>query len=291
MVLFFVAYAFFSGVIVPPVNHFPSNIINTQSFLELTGLPIYLFRSICACAIAIISTKALKIFEYEMMEQLAESSRQIQEFSANASHQLKTPLASIQLQIDVTLKKERDTHEYKEVLSTIKKEIGTLQKLVSTLLMLSKVRNFEAKSSFEILEIDSIVLDILGEYMPIAKSKNISLHVENLDATPFYGDKELLRILIANLLDNAIKYTPKGKNVTLSLKAKHLKISDEGEGIPKEKHELIFDKFYQMGKKNHHGTNSFGLGLALAKKIANIHNIKINLQKNKEIGTTFSVYF
>ncbi len=101
----FVAYAFFSGIIVPPVEHFPSNIINTHSFLEFTGFPIYLFRSICACAIAIISIKALKIFEYEMMEQLAESSRQIQEFSANASHQLKTPLASIQLQIDVTLKK------------------------------------------------------------------------------------------------------------------------------------------------------------------------------------------
>lgn len=287
----FVFYAFFSGIVVPPVNHFPSNIINTEVFKETVGVSHYIFRCLCAFLIAIFSIKALKIFEYEMMEQLAESSRQIQEFSANASHQLKTPLASIQLQIDVTLKKQRDVNDYKDVLSTIKKETETLQKLVKTLLMLSKVRHFEEKSSFESLEIDSIVLDILGEYMPIAKSKEIFLAVEDLETTIFHGNKELMRILIANLLDNAIKYTPKGKTVTLSLHAKHLKVSDEGEGIPQDKHELIFDKFYQLDKKNHQATNSFGLGLALAKKIANLHNIKLDLHNNQKIGATFSIYF
>ncbi|MBE0492522.1 MAG: HAMP domain-containing histidine kinase [Sulfurospirillum sp.] len=287
----FVFYAFFSGIVVPRVEHFPSNLINTEIFKETFGITHYFFRCLCAFLIAIFSIKALKIFDYEMMEQLAESSRQIQEFSANASHQLKTPLTSMQLQIDVMLNKQRSVAEYQEVLMTIKKETMTLQKLVTTLLMLAKVRNFQIKSSFEPIEIDSIILDILGEYMPIARIKHISLHVENLEATLFYGSKELIRILIVNLLDNAIKYTPEGKNITLSLKAKRLFIKDEGEGIPKDKHQLIFDKFYQVHKKNYQGTSSFGLGLALAKKIAKIHSIKIDVQNNKDIGATFSVYF
>lgn len=287
----FLFYAFFSGIIVDPVPHFPSSLINTENFAQYVGISHYFFRGLCAFLIAILSIKALKIFEYETQEQLAQSSSQIQEFSANASHQLKTPLASMQLQIDVTLKKDREVADYKRVLHTFGKETQTLQKLVTTFLMFAKVRHLDTKSNLERVEVDSLALDVFAEFMPIAKAKGVFLEIGELETIVIKGNRELMRVLISNLIDNAIKYTPSGKTVTLELRGLRLSVQDAGEQIPKEKHTLIFDKFYQLKSKEMEGTNSFGLGLALAKKIADMHKIALSVENNEKTGNTFSLQF
>lgn len=289
--LAFIAYAFFGGVVVPPVDHFPSNIINTIWFMETFHVPVQLFRSICAVVIAFSSIKALEIFRFEIIERLNESSKRIKEFNSNASHQIKTPLASMKVQIDVTLQKEREADEYKQVLHSIGDEIGTLQKMVSSLLLLTRMDDDSIKDRFKDLEVDGLLLDIIGEYMLLATQKGVTLEIEELDPLHVKGDETLLPIMLTNLIDNALKYTPKGKKITLSLKKRQLIIKDEGIGITKANQPHVFEKFFQVTSGTKEQTSGFGLGLTMVKKIALLHAISLDLQSVENEGTTITISF
>lgn len=287
----FIFYAFFAGIIVPPIDHFPGNLINDKWFFETFHIPVQIFRAICALAIAISSIKVLGIFRNELIEKLNESFIQIKEFNSNASHQLRTPLASMKVQIDVTLQKTREVQEYKNVLVSISEEITSQQKLINNLLLLTRMRDDTIKERFKEISIDVILLDVVGEYMIIANQKHITLEIESLDELRIKGDKTLISILITNLIDNAIKYTPSGKTVRFNLDGRVLSISDEGIGIEQEILPSIFDRFFQVDNSKIKGVKGFGLGLPMVKKIADLHKASIYIQSKIGIGTTFSVKF
>lgn len=287
----FLCYSFFAGLIVPSASHFPANYLNEQWFLESFHIPVQVFRSICAVAIAISSIKALEIFRNELTEKLDQSFQQIKEFNSNASHQLKTPLSSMKVQIDVTLEKERTIPEYKDVLNSINQEVNSLQSLVSNLLILTRMRDKTIKESFEKIKIDDILLEVIGESIVLADKRKIKLEISDLEEIEILGNKTLVSILITNLIDNAIKYTPKGKSITVSLKNKTLSIKDEGIGIEEEKLHLIFDKFYQVNNSKDKTTKGYGLGLAMVKKIAKLHNSSINISSKINEGSEVFVKF
>ncbi len=282
----FMCYAFFAGLVVPEVTYFPGVFLNEQWFLETFHIPVQVFRSICAFAIAVSSIKALEIFRHELIEKLNESYKQIKEFNSNASHQLKTPLSSMKVQVDVTLQKPREIQEYENVLHSVSEEITSLQKMLTNLLMLTRIRDDKIKEEFKDVNIDSIVLEVVGEYFMVASQKNVTLKVANLDMLQVKGNETLLSIMVTNLIDNAIKYTHSGKTIHVGLEGKILVVKDEGIGIQKENIALIFDKFYQI--KSSHG---YGLGLAMVKKIADLHKASLFVQSQPNEGTRFSVKF
>ncbi len=287
--LAFIGYAFFAGLVVPPVEHFPANIINTAWFLETFHLPVQIFRSICAVIIAISSIKALEIFKHEIIEKLNESYQQIKEFNSNASHQLKSPLSSMKVQIDVTLQKSREIKEYKSILNSIGEDITHLQAMLHNLLLLTRMNDDTVKELFKDVNVDTILLNSIDKYIIVAGEKKISLHVKSLDSTILRANPTLIEVLIDNLLDNAIKYTPNGKNIIIKLENNTLTIQDEGIGIEKDKIPLIFDKFYQIDSRRKKGIYGYGLGLAMVKQIADLHKASIYITSTTDVGTTISI--
>ncbi|MFT7003216.1 MAG: two-component system phosphate regulon sensor histidine kinase PhoR [Sulfurimonas sp.] len=287
----FLAYSFFAGLVVPPVAHFPANYLNEVWFIETFHLPVQVFRTICAIAIAISSIKALEIFSNELLTKLNISFNKIKEFNSNASHQLKTPLASMKVQIDVTLQKDRETSEYKTVLESVNDEIISLQKMITNLLLLTRIKDSSIKASFKDVEIDAILLEVIGTYMVIANNKKISLNIKNLDAVTIKGNETLLSIMITNLIDNAIKYTKEGKSVIVDLSNNKLTIMDEGIGISKDKIDFIFNKFFQVDSSKGNNLGGFGLGLSMVEKIADLHKASIFVDSEENKGTSFTIKF
>ncbi|GEM_PF-1126945 len=287
----FIGYAFFAGIIVPPVAYFPANILNEKVFLEIVHIPVQIFRSICAVFFAILATKTLEIFKLEASEKLNESYQQIKEFNSNASHQLKSPLSSMKVQIDVTLQKTREKEEYKTILGSIAEDITHLQAMLHDLLLLTRMRDGSIKESFKNVAVDTRLLNSIDKHIPIANEKKISLHVESLDAITIPANPTLIEVLIDNLLDNAIKYTPESGNITISLKDNIFTIADEGIGIEEDNIPLIFNKFYQINTARRKGFHGYGLGLAIVKQIANLHNASIYITSTIGEGTTISVKF
>ena len=287
----FIFYAFFAGLVVPYENHFPANILNEQIFLEVVHIPVQVFRSICALLFAFSAIKTLEIFKLEMKEKLNESYQQIKEFNEHASHQLKSPLSSIKVQIDVTLQQDRSSKEYKDILHSIGDDVTHLKDLLHNLLILTRMNDCNIKESFNSVALDTLLLNSIDKFFKMANQKGVSLHVKNLDSTNIQANATLIEVLIDNILDNAIKYTKINKQVSINLKQNILTIKDEGIGIPKEKISLIFNKFYRIDSKRGKGTSGYGLGLAMVKQIADLHHISIYVTSKVDKYTIFTIKF
>ncbi len=241
--------------------------------------------------IAIASIKALEIFRYELIAKLNESYNKIKKFSQDASHQIKTPLTVIRLQTEIALKKNREVKEYKTVLSAIDKEIISLQDMVNDLLLLTKIEDSSIKDKFEMVEVDALLLGIFEEFIVMAQHKGVVLDIKDLERLKMQGEPTLLRILFSNLIDNAIKFTPKEKKITMSLTKSRFIIKDEGLGIPKDDIDKVFDKFFRVNILTKDRSDGFGLGLSMVQKIAQIHKMRIYIKSKEGAGTTVSVEF
>lgn len=289
--IIFMIYAFFAGLIVPPSNFLQAKYLNSLWFFETFHIPVEVCRTMCAVLIALLSMKALKIFQHERDEKLRKSYEKVKEFTSNVSHQLKTPLAAIKIQTDVILQKERDSDEYKKTLHNVLSEITILDNLIEDLLMLSKIDNNKTKESFEQVEIDTLMIEIISEYIGIAQNRGVCLDVGDINSLTISGNKALLSILLTNLLDNGIKYTPSKKKVKVTISNNSLIIEDEGVGIPKEEQDCIFNKFFRSSLNRKSDINGYGLGLFMSKKIAALHGISIFLVSEVGKGSTFTLKF
>jgi signal transduction histidine kinase len=287
----FAAYALFSGIVVDKISYFPGDIINTQSFLDTFHFPVQALRGLCALIIAIASIRALGIFKLELVERLNESYENIKRFSSNASHQIKTPLTALRLQIHVALKKNKKLEDCKKTLYSIDDEIVYLQDMVSNLLLLTRIQNMNIRDNFKSVAVDGIVLEVFEEYSIVAKNKKVLLDIDILDYLKIEAEPTLLKILLSNLVDNAIKYTPSGKKVTISLVKSVFIIADEGIGISAEKLKMIFDEFYRVNSPGKEHIKGYGLGLSMVKKIVEIHKAKIGVTSKPGLGTKIYVNF
>ena len=287
----FIFYAVLAGAIVPKIAYFSGNIINMDTFFNIFQIPVQFFRALCAVVIAIASIKALEIFRYELIAKLNESYNKIKKFSQDASHQIKTPLTVIRLQTEIALKKNREVKEYKTVLSAIDKEIISLQDMVNDLLLLTKIEDSSIKDKFETVEVDALLLGIFEEFIVMAQHKGVVLDIKDLERLKMQGEPTLLRILFSNLIDNAIKFTPKEKKITMSLTKSRFIIKDEGLGIPKDDIDKVFDKFFRVNILTKDRSDGFGLGLSMVQKIAQIHKMRIYIKSKEGAGTTVSVEF
>jgi signal transduction histidine kinase len=212
------------------------------------------------------------------------------EFIANISHELRTPVAVIRASLETLIKKLINTPEqideyYRQML----KETVFLGRLVNDLLDLAKLQNLDFEIKKEEVIVSDVISDASRSLRQIAKERSVTVDVdvENYDCV-IQGDYDRIRQMLINVLDNAIKFSHENGKVTITLKNKTLTVQDNGIGISPEDLLHIFDKFYkEPSEKNKTGT---GLGLVIAKQIADRHNIEINVKSIVNSGTTFMFY-
>lgn len=217
------------------------------------------------------------------------------EIIANVSHDLRTPLAVMQGYIEtLQIKKESLSEDEKtEYLGIIEKNIKQLTKLVSQLFEYSKLEAKQIKPIKEPFAITDLVYDIKSKYKVLAQEKNIELTAELVGNTPLvFGDISLVERAIQNLMDNAIKFTPKDGKIAVTVHHDNenvfVKIKDSGPGIKKEDQKFIFERFRQT--ESQQKSKGVGLGLAIVKKILELHNSSIKVISKPNQGSTFEFY-
>lgn len=229
----------------------------------------------------------------ELLLRLNNSFENMKRFIADASHELRTPLTIIKGEIDVALLQAREPVEYQETLSIINDETVRLSKMVNDLLALASADAGQYKPKVELFYLNDLIESCYKTSKVLASRKHINLILSPLSETPFKGDEEMLKRLILNLLDNAIKYTLNEGTVTLKLinEAKKVKIvvSDNGVGIAEDSLKKIFERFYRVDKARSRSEGGSGLGLAIAKCIVEAHQGSIEVESLLNKGSKFIV--
>jgi heavy metal sensor kinase len=229
----------------------------------------------------------------ELLSRLDQSFEHMRRFVADASHELRTPLSVIRGEADVALSHERGAAEYKESLAIILDESRRLSRLVDDLLNLARADAGHVKLHVQEFYLNDLLQDCCRSVQALAGARAITLECRCAEDAPFKGDEELLRRLVVNLLDNAIRYTPPGGRVSAALEAEgqrlRIRVSDTGAGIPAEAAPHVFERFYRADKARSRQDGGFGLGLSIVKWIAESHHGAVELTGNSGPGSTFTV--
>jgi two-component system, OmpR family, sensor kinase len=229
----------------------------------------------------------------ELLGRLDQSFERMRDFMADASHELRTPLAIIRGEADVALARNRQPAEYRESLAIMQDEARRLTRLVEDLLNLARADAGHRQLQPEEIYLNDLLDECCRPAHSQARQKGVRLIAPQSVDLPLRGDPELLRRLIANLLDNAIRYTPSGGQVEAKLEAAgnmaRLTVSDTGVGIPPEAIGKIFERFYRVDKSRSRAEGGFGLGLAIVKWIVEAHHGLIEVASRQNQGTTFTV--
>ncbi|SFP50616.1 heavy metal sensor kinase [Hydrogenimonas thermophila] len=229
-----------------------------------------------------------------MLERLEKNFDKINRFNVNVSHELKTPLTIIRGEIEVALLKDRSIKEYKTVLQTILEETKTIQSIIETLLLLSKSDTKALKKRMLPLSLDTLILEAVEEKRQNANEQSINIVIKELESVTIVGEPTLLKRAIANIIDNAIKYSPPNTNIEITLNNSSdtiLMIKDSGYGIPYDHIDKIFDPFFRIESTNEKRVQGQGLGLSIVQWIVKLHNAKINIESEVAKGTIFKIYF
>jgi len=228
----------------------------------------------------------------EMIARLESSFKRMAEFTADASHELKTPICAMRGEAEVLLLKERRAEEYQEGLAHFIEQFDHLNQMINDLILLSKVDTTQVELKMTPLRLDHLMKDLCNLFQVLAEQKNIALETGSLEEVTVIGDKVRLQQLFTNLIDNAIKYTSRGAihiTVEKDESAVLVKIIDTGMGIPKEEREKIFKRFYRMDKSRSRETGGVGLGLSIAEWIVHAHQGSIEVDSEVNQGSTFTV--
>ena len=229
----------------------------------------------------------------DMLGRLDDTFHQMRQFSADASHELQTPLTILKGEIEVALRSPRGPQEYQRVLESGLEEIDRISRLVEGLLLLARADAGVLRLDLRPVELQELLLEIYEQMKVVADNRSVNLQRASLEAVSIRGDREHLRRLLLNLVDNGIKYTPEGGSVTLSLQSAKewatVRISDTGIGLSKDEQERIFTRFYRAVEARSQREGGAGLGLCIALSIAEAHGGKIQVESTPGQGSTFKV--
>lgn len=228
-----------------------------------------------------------------MIARLERSFGEIRRFSADAAHELRTPLAALRSEAEVTLMSDREPAEYRRTLESMLEEIAHLTRLTENLLNLCR-EDASVNPSFEDVRLDTIVVDAIAHMRAVAAEAELKLDpIEPLAPCLVYGDVDQLRRLLLNLIDNAVKYTPAGGRIRVGLDCRRnqavLVVEDDGIGIAPEHLPNIFKRFYRIDSARPRVGSSTGLGLAICETVATLHLGTIEVESKLGEGTRFIV--
>lgn len=229
-----------------------------------------------------------------MSERIERQDKTRNQFVSNASHELKTPLSTMKILMETLIYQEpMDPAMTKEFLKDCNAEIDRLNRIVSDLLTLASVDSGNAQFNRQELRLKDLILEQARRLSPLARERGIELECSVKDSVEVSGDSFKLAQVIYNVIDNAIKYTPRGGSVRVDLfrqgKKAVIRISDTGIGIPAEDLPHIFDRFYRVDKARSRETGGTGLGLSIVKQIVLMHDGDITASSVENEGTTFTI--
>jgi heavy metal sensor kinase len=229
----------------------------------------------------------------EMIARLDEAFRRQRQFTADASHELRTPMTVIKGQIEVALQRERDPQAYRQVLQAVNEEVDRMIRLVGSLLTLARADAGQIPITLEPVSLPDVVGAAIEQVQPLASRRGVDLQLSSSRPVTLRADDDLILQLLLNLLDNAIKYTAAGGQVTVGWNANgrdvELWVRDTGSGIAREHLTRLFERFYRVDKARSRAEGGSGLGLAISRWIAEAHGGSISVESALGRGSTFTV--
>lgn len=230
----------------------------------------------------------------EMIRRLRDSFAKIRRFSADASHELRTPLTILRGEIELALRSQKPSEEYRQILGSALEEIVRITSITDDLLTLAEADQGGYEANFTQVDLQSLVNELFEAAEVLAEPKGIHVTLKNDAPVQIRGNKARLRQLFLNLIDNAIKYTPQGGCVALEVDRHNTTalflVQDSGIGIPPQDIDKIFDRFHRVDKARSRELGGTGLGLAIAKWIAEFHRGSITVKSELHNGSTFTVH-
>jgi heavy metal sensor kinase len=228
-----------------------------------------------------------------MIGRLEASFQQVRQFTSDASHELRTPLTVLKGETELALRRPRSADDYRLVLESSLEEVDRMSRIVDELLFLSRADLGEIKMESRPVRLDQIFDDLKRQAEVLGHEQAVHIVAGLSEPVTIAGDDMRLRELLLNLLDNAIKYSPRGGRVEMSLMkqngAARLSISDHGIGMSREEQAHIFDRFYRTDAARAHTKKGTGLGLAICKWIVDAHHGTIDVDSEPNKGSVFTV--
>lgn len=233
------------------------------------------------------------LFVYRAVRRQIRLQHQQENFMMAVTHELKTPIAIAKLNLETLQKHHLEESKKQKILLTTLQEINRLNTLANNILVSSQLEGHGYRSAKEELDFSDLVKTSVTEFKTRFPERQWEIEIEpEVDIT---GDALLLQILVNNLLENAVKYSPREGKISCFLRHRNrivqLEVIDQGPGIPDEEKRKVFDKFYRLGNEATRTTKGTGLGLYLCKKIAESHNAVIRISDNSPAGANFTVSF
>ena len=233
------------------------------------------------------------IYVYRSLLKQLRHSNQQQNFMMAVTHELKTPIAITQLNIETLLKRELEPAQKKMLIENTLKETHRLDALCNNILLASQLDMGKYESNMQLIDLSDLIEKLLHSFQERFEYRKL---ITTITPSVFIQAEPLLiQLLVNNLLDNAHKYSTIASPITVLLTSHanqiHLIIKDEGVGIPMEERDKIFEKFYRIGDESTRTTKGTGLGLYLCKKISEFHQATINVEANMPNGSVFKINF
>jgi heavy metal sensor kinase len=228
-----------------------------------------------------------------MIDRLEASFQQVRQFTSDASHELRTPLTVLKGETELALRRPRSSDDYRVVLESSLEEIDRMSRIVDELLFLSRADLGEIKMESRPVRLDHLFDDLKRQAEVLGYEQGVQIVTGLIEPATVAGDDMRLGELVLNLLDNAIKYSPPGGRVEMSLVTQdgmaRLSVSDQGIGVAREEHAHIFDRFYRTDAARAHTKKGTGLGLAICQWIVDAHHGTIEVHSEPGKGSTLTV--
>jgi heavy metal sensor kinase len=234
-----------------------------------------------------------------LLERLQESFEKLQRFTSDVSHELRTPLAAMRSVGEVGLQEEHDAEKYRDIVGSMLEEVAKLTAMIDTLLTIAHADS----GAIQLQQTTFALLDLVQEGVVVvgvlAEDKKQTLSVTGDQGALVHADRAFLRMALVNLLDNAVKYSPSGSSIHVSLhivrsdtgpvQFVELAIQDEGPGIPESAQQRVFDRFYRLDEARSRDSGGFGLGLPIAKWAVEAHGGTIHVKTSFPTGAIFCI--
>jgi two-component system, OmpR family, sensor histidine kinase CiaH len=233
------------------------------------------------------------LFVYREVRRQIRLQLQQQNFMMAVTHELKTPIAVTKLNLETLIKHKLDGEKQQKIIRTALQETNRLDTLANNILIASQLEGGGYVPTKEVLDLSDLSEQCLRDYRSRFPDREWTAHIQ--PGVTVVGDSFLLQLLVSNLLENALKYSPREGAIVLTLekKGRHtlLSVKDQGPGIPDEEKKKIFAKFYRSGQESTRQTKGTGLGLYLCRKIADDHKASLKVADNSPAGSNFTVTF
>lgn len=229
----------------------------------------------------------------EMIARLERSFEQVRQFTSDASHELKTPLAILMGELEIALRRPISDVQIRQTLESCLEEVERLNNVVQGLLELSKAESGQVKIEMKPVDLSALLKDICEDIEILAEPKEISVSTTIASYMVVNGDKTRLHQALLNVIENAVKYTPRGGRVKVTLtsdpKRAIIRVEDTGQGIPAEQLPKIYDRFFRVDKARSQDVQGTGLGLSIVRWIVESHGGSIMASSEVGVGTTFVI--